>query len=107
MSLVLFNIVPDMLAIAIECAKQDDQIAGVVPHLSDGGLSTLQYDDDTIIFMEHDLNMSRNLKLVLSAFEQITCLKISIQKSELFCFGEQVWQRPIMLTRLVVHKASS
>jgi hypothetical protein len=34
----------------------DEQIGGVVPYPMDGGLSIIQYDDDTIIFMEHDLD---------------------------------------------------
>jgi hypothetical protein len=49
-----FNIVADMLAIMIECAKVDGLIEVVVPHLIDGVLSILQYADDTILFMEHD-----------------------------------------------------
>ena len=77
-----------MLAIMIERAKNSDQIAGVVPHLVDGGLSILQYADDTILFMEHDLEKALNLKLILSAFEQLSGLKINFHKSELFCFGE-------------------
>ena len=66
------------------------QIAGVVPHLVDGGLSILQYADDTVLFMEHDLDKARNLKLLLSAFEQMSGLNINCHKSELFCFGEVV-----------------
>ncbi len=31
----------------------------------------LQYADDTILFMEHDLEEAKNLKLVLSTFEII------------------------------------
>jgi hypothetical protein len=77
-----------MLAIIIERAKLDGQIEGVVPHLVDGGLSILQYADDTILFMDHDLDKARNLKLILSAFEQLSGLKINFHKSELFCFGE-------------------
>ena len=69
LSPILFNIVADMLAIMIERAKLDGQIEGVVPHLVDGGLSILQYADDTILFMEHDLDKALNLKLILSAFE--------------------------------------
>ena len=65
-----------MLATLIKCAKQDGQIAGVVPHLLDGGLSILQYADDTIIFMKHDLDKAKNMKLLLSAFEQMSGLKI-------------------------------
>src|SRR3954453_4279552 len=85
---MLFNIVVDMLAILIERAKIYGQIAGVVPHLVDGGLSILQYADDTILFMEHDLEKAKNLKLILSAFEQLSGLKINFHKSDLYCFGE-------------------
>jgi hypothetical protein len=72
----------------IECAKNDGLIEGVIPHLVDGGLSILKYADDTILFMEHDLEKAQNLKLILSTFEQLSGLKINFHKSELFCFGE-------------------
>ena len=88
LSPILFNIVADMLAILIERAKSKGQIEGVIPHLVDGGLSILQYADDTILFMEHDIEKARNLKLILSAFKQLSGLKINFHKSELFCFGE-------------------
>jgi hypothetical protein len=55
LSPMLFNIVADMLAIMIERAKNDGLIEGVIPYLVDGGLSILQYTDDTILFMKHDL----------------------------------------------------
>ena len=88
LSPMIFNNVADMLAIIIERAKADGQIEGVVPHLVDGGLSILQYADDTILFMEHDLEKARNLKLILSTFEQLSGLQINFHKSKLFCFGE-------------------
>ena len=69
---ILFNIVVDMLAILIGRAKEVGQVGGLVPHLVDGGVSILQYADDTIIFMEHDLAKVRNMKLVLCLFEQMT-----------------------------------
>jgi hypothetical protein len=77
-----------MLAIMIERAKYDGQFEGVIPHIVDGGLSILQYADDTILFMEHDLEKGKNVKLILLAFEHLSGLKISFHKSELFCFGE-------------------
>jgi hypothetical protein len=43
----------------IERAKIDGQFEGVIPHLVDGGLSILQYADDTILFMEHDLEKAK------------------------------------------------
>jgi hypothetical protein len=85
---MLFNIVVDMLFILIERAKSDGKIDGVIPHLVDAGLSILQYADDTILFMEYDLEKARNFKLILVAFEQLSSLKINFHKSELFCFGE-------------------
>ena len=88
LSPILFNIVADMLAILIDRAKMDGQIEGVIPHLVDGGLSILQYEDDTILFMKHDLEKAMNMKLILSVFEQLSGLKINFHKSELFCFGE-------------------
>ena len=87
MSPILFNIVVNMLTILIGRAKDNGQVGGLVPHLVDGGVSILQYADDTIIFMEHDLAKARNMKLVLCLFEQLTGLKINFHKSELFCFG--------------------
>ena len=88
MSTIFFNIVVDMLAILIGRAKENGQVGGLVPHLVDGGVSILQYADDTIIFMEHDLAKARNMKLVLCLFEQLTGLKINFHKSELFCLVE-------------------
>jgi hypothetical protein len=88
LSPMLFNIVVDMLAIMIERANNDGLIEEVIAYLVDGGLSILQYADDTILFMEHDLEKAQNLKLILSAFEQLSRLKLNFHKSEFFCFGE-------------------
>jgi hypothetical protein len=59
----------------------------VVPHLEDEGLSVLQYADETIIFMDNDLEKTKNMKSLLCAFEQLSGLKINFYKSELFCYG--------------------
>jgi hypothetical protein len=68
---MLSNTVADILVLITERAKVDGHIEGVVSHLVDGGLSILQYTDDMILFMEHDLNKARNLKLILSVFEKL------------------------------------
>jgi hypothetical protein len=87
MSPILFNIVADMLALLINQAKVVGQVRGVIPHLVDDGLSIFQYVDDTIIFLDHDLEQAKNLKLLLCAFEQLSGLKINFHKSEIFCYG--------------------
>jgi hypothetical protein len=76
-----------MLVILISRAKDSDQVHGVVPHLVDEGLSILQYADDTVIFIDNDLEKAKNMKLLLCAFEQLSGLKINFHKNELFCYG--------------------
>jgi hypothetical protein len=39
--------------------------------------------------MEHNLEKARNVKLILSAFEQLLGIKINFHKSLLFCIGEE------------------
>jgi len=85
MSPILFNIVADMLALLISRAKADGQIRGVIPHLIDDGPSILA--DDTIIFIDHDPEQAKNLKLLLCAFELLSRLKINFHKSEILCYG--------------------
>lgn len=52
-----------------------------------GGVSILQYPDDTIIFMEYDFEKTLTMKLILCIFEELCNLKINFHKSEIFCFG--------------------
>jgi hypothetical protein len=90
LSPILFNIVVDMLAIIINRAKSEGQIKGVIPNLIDHDLSILQYVDYTMLFMdkEHNIDEVRNIKLLLSAFEKMSGLKINFHKSKIFCFGQ-------------------
>jgi hypothetical protein len=71
LSPLIFNLVADMLALLINWAKEDEQIRGLVPHLVGGGIFILQYAEDTILFMEHDLEQASNMKLLLCAFENL------------------------------------
>jgi hypothetical protein len=50
-------------------------------------LSILQYVDDTVIFLDHNLDHAQNIKLLLMIFEQLSGLKINFHKSEIFCHG--------------------
>jgi hypothetical protein len=86
LSPILFNIVADMLAILFARAKEENQFQGIVPHLVRGGLSILQYADDTVVFLDHNLKHAQNIKLLLTTFEQMSRLQINFHKSELFCY---------------------
>jgi hypothetical protein len=59
LSPLLFNLVVDMLATLVARVKEEDQIEGLVPHLIEGGLSILQYVNDTILFMDHNLEQDK------------------------------------------------
>ncbi|WVZ83656.1 hypothetical protein U9M48_030783 [Paspalum notatum var. saurae] len=88
LSPLLFNIVADMPAIIINGAKTDGKVNGVIPHLVDEGLSILRYVDDTVIFLDHDPEKAKNMKILLCVFEKLSGLKINFHKSEIFCFGQ-------------------
>jgi hypothetical protein len=38
--------------------------------------------------VENDLDQTKNMKLLLCAFEKLSGLKINFHKNELFCYGE-------------------
>jgi hypothetical protein len=73
--------------IIINRSKHNGQTAVVMPHLVDNGLSILQYTNDTLIFMDDNLEKAKHLKLLLCAFEQPSSLKINYHKSYIFYFS--------------------
>ena len=77
-----------MLAIILNRTKQEGLIRGIIPRLIDDELSILQYADDTVIFLDHDIDLAKNMKLLLCVFEQLSGLKINYHKSDIFCFGQ-------------------
>lgn len=59
-----------------------------MPNLVDDGLPILQYADDTVIFMDHNIQQVNNMTLLLCVFANLSGLKINFEKSEIFCFEE-------------------
>ena len=51
--------------------------------LIDKGVVILQYADDTIICIKDDIEMAKNLKLLLYLYEFMSGLKINFDKNEL------------------------
>jgi hypothetical protein len=68
LSPLLFNLVSDALATMIDNAKLAGKIKGVVPNLIEGGLTHLQYADDTIIFLNMDDQSIIHTKFLLYCF---------------------------------------
>jgi hypothetical protein len=87
LSPLLFNLVSDALATILENAQRAGVIKGLVPHLIEGGITHLQYVDDTIIFLNLDDQLIMNIKFLLYYFENMSGLKINYDKSEIFVLG--------------------
>lgn len=87
-SLILFNAAVDVLAEILDRAKIAGHISGVVGHLiPGGGITHLQYADDTMIMVEGTKLDIINLKFLLLCFEAMSGLKINFDKSEVVVMG--------------------
>lgn len=58
----MFNLAADALAHMMNKAQEEGLIRGVVPHLMEGGITHLQYADDTFIVLEGDAESIKNAK---------------------------------------------
>jgi hypothetical protein len=50
-------------------AQQNNLITRLVKELIPNGIVVLQYADDTIVCLEHDVEKAKNVKLLLYMFE--------------------------------------
>lgn len=87
LSPLLFNIVADALSALLDKAIAKSHITGVLTELIPGGISHIQYADDTVIMVDGSYKSIVNLKLLLYCFEWLSGLKINFHKSEVFVFG--------------------
>ena len=71
----------------LSSAARARDLQGVIPQLVEGGLTHLQYADDTIIFLKKTDTNIRNLKFILFCFEAMSRMKINFDKSEVFTVG--------------------
>jgi hypothetical protein len=62
----------------------------LIPNLIDGGLTHLQYADDTVIFLDFTSENLMNLRLILKCYEAISGMKINFDKNEVFTVGLSV-----------------
>jgi hypothetical protein len=58
----LFNLVVDILTKMMKKVVEGGLIRGLDIDIIEGGVITLQYTDDTILFVDKDLNSASNLK---------------------------------------------
>ena len=87
MSPLLFNLVADALSSLLDKAVQKNHITGIVADLIQGGISHIQYADNTVIMIDGSEKSVTNLKLILYSFEWLSGLTINFHKSDIFVFG--------------------
>jgi hypothetical protein len=68
--------VADCLTRMVIRAQQNNLVTGLIDNLIPHGIAILQYLDDTILCLSHDVKKARNMKLLLYMFEQMSGLKI-------------------------------
>jgi hypothetical protein len=87
LSPLLFNLVADVLSNLLDNAVQKSHISGVLSHLIPGGISHIQYADDTVIMVDGSDTSILNLKLILYCFEWMSVLKINYHKVRSMSLG--------------------
>ena len=64
-------------------ASEQDLIRGLLTDFREGGVISLQYADDTILFSSIEDQHLENLKCCLVLFENLSRMRINYHKSEL------------------------
>lgn len=77
----------DALGAMLNKARDNGDIKGLVPHLVDGGITHLQYADDTVILIDRDDESIRNVKFLLYCFEMMSGMQINYDKNEVYVIG--------------------
>jgi hypothetical protein len=94
LSPILFNFVVDGLSRMIHKAQSNDLFCGLADHIIERGIAILQYADDTIICLKHDIEDAKNMKMLLYMYELMAGLKINFSKSEVLTINdEDGWAR--------------
>jgi hypothetical protein len=68
-------------------AAQRGLILGLLPQVVDGGIISLQYANDTLLFLENNLEKTTSMKSLLVCFEQMSGMKVNYDKSDLLTIG--------------------
>lgn len=89
LSPILFNFVADCLSRMVFRAQANGLITGLISHIIPSGVAILQYANDTIIFLKHDISGAINMKLLLYLFEMLASLKINFDKSEILMINDE------------------
>jgi hypothetical protein len=87
LSPIMFNLVADIFTRMLMKVARSNLVSGLLTRAVEGDVLTLQYADDTLLFLENDLEKANNLKWLLICYEKMTGMKINYDKSDLLTIG--------------------
>ncbi|XP_026452409.1 uncharacterized protein LOC113352864 [Papaver somniferum] len=83
----LFLLVGEALTFMIKKAQEQGIISGFQVKTNGMNISHPQFVDDTLIFLDSDVEQVRNLRSILLSFELLSGLKINFAKSQIYGVG--------------------
>jgi hypothetical protein len=83
LSPLLFNLVIDVFSCMLGKAAEKGYITGLLSTLYLEGVISLQYVDDSLLFLEHNYLAASHLKWLLVCFERLSGMTINYHKSDL------------------------
>jgi len=87
LSPLLFNLVADIFPRMLMKAARQGLISGLLPQVVEGGVISLQYSNNTLLFLEDNTEKASTLKWLLVCFEKMYGMKINYEKSDLLTIG--------------------
>jgi hypothetical protein len=68
-------------------AAAKNHITGLMHNMVNTGIISMQYADDTLLFLKNDVSSAINLKWLLSCFEQMSGMRINFHKCDLIAIN--------------------
>jgi hypothetical protein len=84
---ILFNYVADVFTKMLIKAAAKNHITGLMHSMINTSIVSMQYADDTLLFLKNDLSSAINLKWLLSYFEQMSSIRINFHKCDLIAIN--------------------
>jgi hypothetical protein len=84
---ILFNYVADVFTKMLIKAAAKNHITGLMHNMINTGIVSMQYADDTLLFLKNDVSFAINLKWLLSCFEQMSGMRINFHKCDLIAIN--------------------
>jgi hypothetical protein len=76
-------VVVDILSRMLQNVVENGLIKGLGNEIIEDGVISLQYANDTILFVDKNLEYAENLKWILTCFELMSGMRINYHKSEI------------------------